>query len=231
MARKTSKRTAKKENISEEEENNNIPDYSAAEKNPGEDKKTNPLLWVLAAAIIILGFLLYKNKDLLVVATVNGKPIYSWDLNTQLRSQYGKAALDQMVNEQVLKDEAAKKKITVSQKEIDAKVAEATKTLPKGMTLAEALAQQGMSREQFNKQVEIRVLIDKLMGDKVKVSSKEVDDYIAQNKEILNTQVGEDSAKQRKYAEDTLKQQKSSQEFSKWFEGVKKNAKISTYLK
>jgi len=187
------------------------------------------LLSALVLVLFIIGLFVYQNKSMFVVGSVDNSLIFTKDLNQRLQARFGKQVMEEMVNEKILLSEAMKKGISVSKEEMENKIKEITKSL--GTTpLAEVLKQQGMTEVDFRKQVEMRLLVEKLMAEKVKVTVKEINDYVEKNKEQLATSVGSDSAALKKYAEDYLKQQKIGTEFEKWFAEVKKNIKISNFL-
>lgn len=185
----------------------------------------------LLLALIILVFLAYKNKDLFLAGMVDGQPIFSWELNSRMSARYGQQTLDEIINERLVLSEAAKKGITVTDKEIKDKIAEVEKSLGGQTTLPDALKQQGLTMEEFQKQIKLRLVVEKTLADKVKVSEKEIDNYLTSNKDTIATYAGSESASQRKYATDTLKQQKTSTEFEKWFNDLKAKAKISKFLR
>ena len=67
------------------------PKTMSQEKTPAKEKsfKIPVKKLIIFLAIIIIGFLLYQNKDLFIVATVNNRPISRQRFNQQIESQYG----------------------------------------------------------------------------------------------------------------------------------------------
>lgn len=198
-------------------------------QNNSETKK-NYLLYILFLLLIALGFILYKNKDLYLSGTYNGKPVFAWELNSRLKQRFGSQVLDELINERIVLEEAAKKNIAVTQDEINKKVSEIEKSLGNKTSFDEALKQQGLTLEEFRNQIKLRLIVDKIVGSDVKVTDKEVEDYITKNEEMLKTLVGTDSAKVKTYTVDALKQQKISGLFEKWFTDLKNKTKIVKYL-
>lgn len=187
-----------------------------------------PLIVVIPLLVLILlvGFLI-TNRQLYLAAIVNGQPITKFELYTTLEKQYGKQALPQIVNEVILRQAAARENITVTQKEIDDKIAEMSKTLPKGMSLDDALKAQGLSRSDLKKIAEVRVLINKLVAKSVTVTDKEVNEYIKDKREQLTATK---EAEMKEEAKNLLTQQKTETEFRKWFDEENKKAKVETFL-
>lgn len=189
--------------------------------------KISPVLYLIPIILAIFALVIWKNKGWIVAATVNGQPVWRWNLEQRFVSRYGTQTLDEMVNEQILKNEAAKQGIVVSDADVSVKISEIEKTLKGKITLKEALLQQGMTMDDFRRQVQIQVLIEKLTARKVTVSDKEIADYISQNKDSLTAT---DEAGMNVEAKNAILQTKKSQEFQKLFADLKKNAKVTKYL-
>ena len=94
------------------------------------------------------------------------------------------------------------------------------------MSLDDALAQQGMTRADLERQVELQLIVEKMTAD-VTVTDKDIADYIAANKDTLPAT---DEASLTAEVKDTLIRQKRSDEFKRIFDDLKKNAKVTKYL-
>ena len=185
------------------------------------------ILLVIPLIIALLFLLVWKNKGWFVAATVNNQPIWRWELEQRFVSRFGTQTLDEMVNEQILKNEAAKQGITVSDPEINIKISEIEKTLNGKVTLKEALSQQGMTIDDFRRQVQIQILIEKLTAGSVNVSDKEIADYVDKNKDSL-TATDESGIKAE--AKTAILQGKRNETFQTLFENLKKSAKVTKFL-
>ena len=141
-ARKASEKAKAKAKVSQ-------PKTMSQEKTPAKEKsfKIPVKKLIIFLAIIIVGFLLYQNKDLFIVATVNNRLISRQRFNQQIESQYGQQVLETMINEELIKQAAKDQKIVISQEKIDEEMAKIEKSLPEGMNLDQALQMQGMSRK------------------------------------------------------------------------------------
>jgi hypothetical protein len=181
---------------------------------------------LIVVVVIIAAFLL---KGLFVAALVNGEPITRFQVVSELEKQGGKQALSSLVNQALIMQEARKKNIQVSQKEVDASLKQIEDSLKsQGQDLNTALSMQGMTRKDLETQLKLRTLVEKLLADKIKVSDKEIADYIEKNKDTLPANATE--AENKKSVEEQLKQQKLSTESSAWIEGLTKNAKINYFV-
>lgn len=180
----------------------------------------------LFALFILIG-LAWLLKRYYVVATVNGQPIPRWDLSNQLNQRYGEQTLDDMINERLLISAIHQKGIYITDAEINQRIKDVEKQLNGKISLQEALKSQGTTMEEFRRQMEIRLAIEKMFDKEATVSSSEVDEYIKNNSDQLKTAT--DQAQLRKDVEANLKQQKINDLFQKWFDDVKKGAKIQKY--
>jgi hypothetical protein len=150
------------------------------------------------------------------------------ELNSQLEKKFGSQVLDNLVNERLIMGGARQKGIFVTSDEIDKKVSEIEERLKGKITLDDALKAQGLTKEDFKRQIEIQVSIDKLFAKESTVSSKEIDDYISKNSQAFKSAT--DPAQVKNQVNDILKQQKVSEAFDVWFEDIKKNAKVNKFI-
>lgn len=181
---------------------------------------------LIIIALVVLAFLL---KGMLVVALVNGQPITRLSLIQELEKQGGKQTLSSLVNQTLILQEAKKKNVEVSQEEIEKSAKQIEESLKQqGQDLNTALTMQGLTRQDFLMQLKLRNLVEKLLADKIKVTDKEVDEYIEKNKETLPTDLKEDEIK--KGVSEQLKQQKLAAKSQEWLTTLQKNAKINYFV-
>ena len=147
-------------------------------------KRTSLIILLL---LILLAIFVYKNVGLFVVASVNGKPISRIALIKELEKQGGKQVLDSIITKQTILGEASKKKIAVSDKELSDKIDEVKSDLEKqGTDLESVLKYQNQSMEDFKDTIKMRLIIEKLLADKVKVSGEEIKEYYDKNKDMFD---------------------------------------------
>lgn len=192
------------------------------------NKKKNGM--AARAGVIILLLLIagavYYFKNYYAVAYVNGTPITRMELNKELTKRYGKQTIDVLVNRAIIEQEARKKNIKVSDKEVNDEISKIEKSVnAQGQKLDSLLAMQGMDRESFKSQMKLQKTVDKLIGDSVKVSDKEIEDYMTENKIV--SEEGDNGAKVKENVKDQLKQQKMNEAFQQWLVEQKKKVKIS----
>ncbi|MCL5125321.1 MAG: SurA N-terminal domain-containing protein [Deltaproteobacteria bacterium] len=183
-------------------------------------------LVALIVLALLVAFGLWK-KDWFVAAVVNGRPIMRWQLDKALVKQYGAQTLDGMINQDIAEQEVARQGISVTGKEVDDRINEISSTMPKGMTLDQALQIQGLDKAEFRNQVRLQLAIDKILASKTVVTDKEIDDYMASNAaQFKNVS----SAEARVTARKAIEQQKGSEAFSAWFASLKQKAQVYKFI-
>jgi len=164
----------------------------------------------------------------IIVATVNGQPVTRIQLINQLEKKDGKTVLQSIVTEQLILQEAKKRNVSVSEGDVKAEIANIEKSISaQGQNIDTLLAQQGMTRADLNDQVKIQLLLKKMVGSDVKITDKEVDDYIEQNKEAMPAEITpaiRDQVKQQ------LEQQKLNEKIQAFVANLQSKAKID-YLR
>jgi len=196
--------------------------------------KVRKLYIILAVIVIALIGLMVYYRQLFVVAIVNGQPITRLSYMQEVEGVYlqdqrvtaGKQALNQLVTKTLLYQEAQKRHITVTDKEVNDEVSNTRKMLEKQkQKLEEALTLQGDSLPAYEDRIRTQKLIQKLVG-KITVTDKEIDEYIKQNEANLQGLTGDDLKNQVKQ---TLESQKSNEKLQALIQSLQQKAKV-TYL-
>ncbi len=87
-----------------------------SDKITGTRSKSESLL--IFAAILLVAALLYYFRSIFVVATVNGQPVSRIEFNSQIEKYAGKQILNLLITDKLIQQEADKRHIKVSGKEI-----------------------------------------------------------------------------------------------------------------
>lgn len=182
-------------------------------------------VYIIALIAGILLLAMYK-KSWFIAATVNGSPITNLDLQLRLNQQFRSQTLNQMVNEKIILDEAAKNNAIPSEEEISKKVSEIETSVGGAQALDTLLSQQGQTRNSIRQQIRLQLSIEKLYISEATVSAEEVDKFLESSRDTLKAT---DSASQVKEAENLLKQQKLSQIFNQEFTELRQKAKIQIF--
>ena len=185
---------------------------------------------LLIIGIVLVGaYVVFSAKELLIAATVNGYPISRVSVVRELEKKSGKDVLENMITELLITQEAKKANITVSSDELNAKIEDIkTQVKSQGQDLDTLLSAQGMTQEEFSKQIKIQIYVEKLLGDKVTVNDEDIEKFIETNKAYLPEGKSEDELKE--IAKKELIQQGLSTKFSEWLTEVKTNAKINHFV-
>lgn len=209
--------------------NKNLVKVIAEEESMNEPKKSSRLYYVLAVIVLLFvaayfGFQRYGR--LAVVSTVNGQPIFRWNLWSRLEKQAGKQVLDQMVSEKLIDQEAEKKHIVISQADIDKQIKQFEVQFKGKAGLDQMLSFQGLTRSDLVQQIKYNLILAKLVPP-VKVTDSEIQNYYGANQQTYGEELTDDV---KKKISDVLNQQKKSKAITDWFDGVRKKAKVNNYF-
>ncbi|MEX1052571.1 MAG: SurA N-terminal domain-containing protein [Patescibacteria group bacterium] len=161
-------------------------------------------LLYLIGLILILG-LLYTYKSQFIVATVNGKPISRHALIKELEQQGRELAVDSLISKELIYQEAKKKDIAISQKDLNKEVEEVKKSFEaNNQTLDGFLEQQNISYSDFLDQVRLQLIMERLLSDDIQVSEEAINQYLEENQDFFPEDVTEEQL--RKSAMEQLRQ-------------------------
>ncbi len=189
-------------------------------------KKSAVLIILITAGILGL---MYLSKQSIVAATVNGRPIYRYQLIKRLEKDFGKQAYENMLREELLNQEAERKAIIVTQSDIDNEFKKIDQELKsQGTSLDDALKQQNLTKADVTDSIRFQILATKLVADKITVSEEEIKQYTDQNKDFLPK---DQSAEQiRATVEEYIKSQKEAQAVDALLNELKGKAQINQIL-
>ena len=202
-------------------------DFSAWQKNFKKNWQKNPSLYTLVTTIVVviiaLALLFWFQRSLFLAGTINGRLVTTPQFYAELTKNSGEEVFDVIVRETLIKQEAVKKGVAASEKEINKKLKELEERIGGADALDRALSQNNTTMGELRDQVITQILAEKLLEDKIKITEAEIQKYIKENKEVASGLTKEE-------VKQTLKSQKLSEEFGRWFEKIKKKAKIITYF-
>ena len=179
--------------------------------------------------LLILGGLMYYFKGQFIPVVVNGTPIFRGTLISELEKKSGKETLDNLVIETLILQEAKKQKVVVSDEEINTEVSKVEKSITdSGSTLIEALKTEKMTLEDFQKQIKLQKIVEKIVLTTIIVSDEEVKTYMDINK--LTLPEGTTAEEFQQQTKDSLLQQKKSEAVNKWITDLQSNGKIQYFL-
>ena len=185
---------------------------------------------VLFIIILAVALVAFRYRRLLIAATVNGEAITRISVIKELERQGGSQALEALVAEALVYQEAGKQNVRVEDSEIDGEVKRIEETvLAQGQKLDDLLSFQGLTREDFTRRLRVQLLSEKLLGDKLKVTQEEIDQYIKDNKDTFDPALSQEKLKQQ--VEEFLRQGKFNTDFTPWLDTLKASAKIEYLVK
>ena len=177
---------------------------------------------------LIVAGLIFIKKDLFIVARVNNSFISRINFINEMEKQSGSQILDNMITQKLVLQEAQNKTILVDDSQVN-KEAESIENRLKeqNIVLDEALKIQGQTRKDFNKNIKIGLIIERLLADKIKVSDEEVEKYFTENKSFFEPDTKFEDVKSEII--DTLRQQKLSTEYQNFTQELRSKAKINIF--
>lgn len=184
---------------------------------------------LLGLGIILVVALLYFFKGLFIAAMVNGEPISRVSVIKELEKQSGKATLESLITKKLILQEAKNRNIEIGQKEIDAEIKKIETNLKgQGTTLDQALSLQGMTKDQLISEVRLQLAIQKLVSSDVKITDKEVADFLTTNKGQFPEGASEEEMK--KEATEQIKSQKLQEKTQAFLADLQKKAKVLKFV-
>jgi hypothetical protein len=210
---------------------------SIASRVSGIGGKVKPVLtdktfwkWVGAvlATLLILLFAWWQWQRS-YVATVNGQYIATTELHSQLMANYGSQTLDTLTQQQLILQEADKRNVTIDESAIQSELNSFIETTGGEDSYRNSLREFGISEQLLRTQISVRLTLEKLLADKIKVSEKEIEEYYNTNKaEIDPENRGLDTV--RESISIQLKEQKLNEESSSFLESIGETAEVTPNL-
>jgi hypothetical protein len=195
-----------------------------------EQKKQSMVsFWIgtVIVALVILGTFAYKN-GFIVSATVDGQPIFSWQLTGELMRRYGKQTIEGMITEKMIDIESNREGVAITQKDIDARQAEMLKEFGGEVKLEDVLAMQGLTKKDFDRQVSVQLAVEKMLTKGFTVTDEDVTNYLATNSATFTAT---DEAVLKADVRRTLQDEFIAKTFQSWFTGLKDKASIVRFVK
>lgn len=230
MPRTTKRKTAAKNQVKEttvlrisQHKTSALPSTSMS---PAQKTRWQRLA-LLTLILIGLAFFALKYRYLLVSATVNGSPIFSWRYARSLHQNSGNQTINQMVVERLIELEAAKNGVVVSDDELNAELSKLETQFTASGGLDTFLQAQGITRDEVKKQLTLTLSLEKLVADQLAITDEEVDSYYQENQETYKEKSAEEAKSEIK---ELLGGQKRQQTMGEWLEQAKSQANIKFYL-
>lgn len=138
-------------------------------------------MWVLTAVIALMPLCMVSCSDIpdagRVVAEVNGEKITYGRLMQELQDRHGAFALVRLVDDQLVRQEAAKLEITASAEELNAGLDRAAARVGSMADLRAKLEQRGLPLEAYKRDIETDLLQDRIVRRQIKVTDQEIAEF------------------------------------------------------
>lgn len=178
--------------------------------------------------ILAVGFLGYRLRPKFLGGLVNGEPIFRFQLTGRLYSSYGRQVLEDLIVEKLISQEAKKEKISVSAEQLNQAIEKIKAQLGEQTDLDSVLAIQGIRRSDFENQLKIQILVQKLLEREVSISKEEIAEFIKENKKIMEATAEADLEAE---AKESLLNQKISERLNPWISELVSRAKVLRFVK
>ncbi|MHB8576229.1 MAG: SurA N-terminal domain-containing protein [Dehalococcoidia bacterium] len=188
------------------------------------------MLSVLLLAIAALAaFAVYQvTKATPAVATVNGTTISRQDYDQAVARNNGKTVLNDLITTRLVEQDAAKKHVSVTTDEVDAKLKDTKTRFGTDAQYQQALDQNNLTELQLRDRIRLNLLLTKLTADKTRVTDQEIQQEFDQNKDT--TYQGKTLDQVKDTITQQLTQQKQTAASQTYVKDLCSPAKITTHM-
>ena len=151
-------------------------------------KVSNKAFAAIVGTIVIVGLaviLIFSFTNREIVATVGDSKITKDELYDKLVEQGGSNILSQMIDAEIINQEAKKEKIQVTDEEIDAEMENYMAQYGGEEMFESVLQQSGLTKDDLKGDIIQYVQIEKLVDSRISVTDEEINEYFEENKEKL----------------------------------------------
>lgn len=187
-------------------------------------------LFFIMALGTVLFFLAQKYRGQFLAGTINGVPVTRYELNQKMAEKYGKTAFDEIVSEKLLNQQLKKEKIVVSDQEVTDEMAKIIKDYGGDEAFKAALTQYGLTeakaKDSIKQSLSLKKLIEKTY--QIEITDEAIKKYYDDNAKTLF--VGKKFTDVSVEIKATLYQQEVYAKTQEWFTGIRKDAKVVTFI-
>lgn len=140
--------------------------------------------------VVVVGFGLidllvqYLNNDY-SVAVVNGQRVTKQEYHKALEQMYGSATAKGLIEESIIKQEAKKTDVTVSEEEVNTKIDELIQSVGGQEAYEVALKTSNLTDAYLREQIELDLLITKLLTPEIEYTDDNLKEFFDQYSEIM----------------------------------------------
>lgn len=162
----------------------------SSEGNEGTARKQSFLPWALfAASLIAIAVLLFNGNTGLggADATVNGEKISKERLYQELVGQGGEPALDYLISDMLIQQQARKKNIVITDEEINKELEEIKAQFPTEEQFNAALEQNNTSIDRLKDSIRTNLSANKLYESQMDLTEASLQEFFSTNKDRYDT--------------------------------------------
>jgi len=151
-------------------------------------KHNKLLLCILAIGALVAAFFMGStfSKNSEAVAIVDGEKITKEELYDTMASQYGSSILDNLIANKLVDLEAKKEGVKVTDAEITEELDALIESNGGEESFNSALDYYGMTLEDFKKDIERSIKIEKLIAPQVEITEEDMQTYFEENQDQFN---------------------------------------------
>jgi len=152
--------------------------------------KVWPIVSLVLAVLLIIVLIKppFASNKAVAIATVNGVDISKDTLFDELAAAGGgEAALDNLINRELVNQEAKKANVQVTAADIDKEIETYIESFGSEEAFNQALATSGMTLNDFKDRLDMQLKMTKLLEPKINVTDEEVKQTFDQYKDSFNT--------------------------------------------
>lgn len=189
-------------------------------------KQRKAINYGLLALLVVIVF--FALKEMMLAATVNGRPIWRFQIVSQLEKQNGAAVLEDIIVRNLIQSEAAKNNIVVDEAEIDARISDLTQSFGGDEAILEQqLAQANLTMDDLRSNYRLELILQRLIPQ-TDVSDDEALKYFNENKEIFGDDA--DFATLKESIKTQMQQETYSQDLQSYVADLRANSSVKTYV-
>lgn len=186
---------------------------------------------IFVVALVGIDYAVQYLNQKATVAIVNGERIYRKEFLSELEATYGYMIINQLISERVVYQKADAEGVSVTEEEIDEKIAEIQEKYGGEAAFEELLEAQFITMEELRGEYERSTLLEKLLADEISITEQEKRDFYDQYKDLYfpeDTYASYEVAAQD--VETQLTRQKMEEMLQGWLSNLQDEATITNNI-
>jgi len=184
---------------------------------------------LLIGLIFLIIAAIYLGRGLFVAATVNGEIISRIAIIKQLESQSGRQVVDSQITEKLIRQEVKRQGVELSAEELSTRTGQIEQSIAmQGQNFDELLAAQGLTRTDFENQIELQLLVERLFEGQINVDEAKIETYLVDNTLSFPEELGE--PERRMQAMEALRQEELGTKIRDLIQRLRSEAEIKFFV-